>query len=132
MLKTRLVELSKPGKEYQELLKLLIVQGLLKMSERKLLIRIRPEDEKLVEGVLKDAIADYKARSGRDVDATIDKKHYLPSGPSASNTGLTCSGGVLLTADDDKIICDNTLDQRLSLAFDAKIPDIRTTIFKGA
>jgi len=38
---------------------------------------------------------------------------------------------VLLSADDDRIICDNTLDQRLGLAFDAKIPAIRTAVFRG-
>jgi vacuolar-type H+-ATPase subunit E/Vma4 len=36
---------------------------------------------------------------------------------------------VVLSGHDGKILCDNTLDQRLALAFDAKIPDIRRTVF---
>jgi len=128
--KARLVELSQPGKSYEELLKLLIIQGVLKMHEAKVAVRCRPEDEKMVSAILHDAAAAYKARTGNTVELSIDKKNYLPSGPTPGSHGLSCSGGVLLSAHDDKIICDNTLDQRLGLAFDAKIPDIRRTVFR--
>jgi vacuolar-type H+-ATPase subunit E/Vma4 len=45
---------------------------------------------------------------------------------------LFSAGGVLLSAQDEKIVCDNTLDQRLSLAFDSLLPEIRRTIFHDA
>jgi vacuolar-type H+-ATPase subunit E/Vma4 len=38
---------------------------------------------------------------------------------------------VVLSAHDGKIVCDNTLDQRLALAFDANIPKIRSLVFSS-
>eukprot|EP01087_Luapelamoeba_hula_P010896 TRINITY_DN290_c0_g1_i1.p1 TRINITY_DN290_c0_g1~~TRINITY_DN290_c0_g1_i1.p1 ORF type:complete len:255 (+),score=55.97 TRINITY_DN290_c0_g1_i1:83-766(+) len=129
--KERLAELSS-GRQYEELLKLLIIQGLIKLQESKVSLRCRPEDEKLVNHVLPEAIATYKARTNNTVEVSVDRRNYLPSGPSGSHGSheITCAGGILLSAQDDRIICDNTLDQRLTLAFDAKIPDIRRNIFR--
>jgi len=127
--KDRLSLLSQ-GKEYEKLLTLLIIQGLLKLSEHKVVLRVRPEDERLVERVLPAAIAEFKAKSGITAEVSINKRFPLPSGPTPGSHGLTCAGGILLTAHDDKILCDNTLDQRLGLAFDAKLPEIRRALFK--
>jgi len=128
--KERLVTLSKPGPEYQALLKLLIVQGLLKLHEPKVNIRHRQEDTGLVKGVLHDAAEEYHKRTGKTVELQLDTKSYLPPGPVQGSHAVSCSGGVLLTTHEDKIICDNTLDQRLNLAFDAKIPEIRSVLFR--
>ncbi len=42
------------------------------------------------------------------------------------------AGGVKLTADRGRIICDNTLDARLDIAFDELIPRIRKGLFDSA
>jgi len=127
--KERLVLISKPGLEYQQLLKLLIVQGLLKLTEPKVAVRHRKEDTNLVRAVLEDAAAEYTRRTGKQVELVLDTKAFLPPAPVPGSHAPSCSGGVLLSAQDDRIICDNTLDQRLNLAFDAKIPAIRSKLF---
>jgi len=126
--KERLVSISRPGAEYQTLLKLLITQGLMKMLEPKVSVRIREEDRRDVEAVLGAATKEYHTRTGKTVELVIDST-FLPPGPSKGGFGLTCAGGVLLTAQDEKIVCDNTLDQRLGLAFESLLPEIRRTIF---
>jgi len=126
--KERLVALSRPGSEYRALLKLLIVQGLLKLNESHVFLRIRQEDKSEVQAVMPEAAKEYQARSGRPVELAIDA-HYLPPGPVKGGFNVSCAGGVLLCAQEESIVCDNTLDQRLSLAFDSLIPEIRRTIF---
>jgi len=126
--KERLVNISRPGPEYQALLKLLIVQGLLKMIEPKVSVRVREEDRSQVEAVLGAAAREYQERSGKQIELIIDNT-YLPAGPSKGGFGLTCAGGILLSSQDEKIVCDNTLDQRLLLAFESLQPQIRHTIF---
>jgi len=125
--KERLVLLSRPGPEYRGLLKLLIVQGLLKLNEPKVSLRVREEDKGEVQAVMADSAKEFQAKAGKPVELVIDV-HYLPPGPKGG-FGISCAGGVLLCAQDEAIVCDNTLDQRLGLAFDSLIPEIRRTIF---
>ena len=47
-------------------------------------------------------------------------------GPSA------CSGGVVLAGAGGRIVCDNTLDARLELAFEGLLPVINHTLFPKA
>lgn len=129
--KERLVQVSQPGPAYQALLKLLIVQGLVKLSEPKVNIRVREEDKGEVQAVLAAAAKEYQSRTGKTAELIIES-FYLPSGPSKGTIGLTCAGGVLLSAMDEKIVCDNTLDQRLGLAFESLLPEIRRTVFHDA
>jgi len=126
--KDRLVQLSRPGQEYRALLKILIVQGLLKLNEPKVTLKVRQEDKGEVQAVLAESAKEYEAKSGRSVELALDDT-YLPPGPSKGGFGVTCAGGILLSAHEESIVCDNTLDQRLGLAFDSLIPEIRRTIF---
>jgi len=41
------------------------------------------------------------------------------------------AGGVYLSALEDRILCDNTLETRLHLVFDAALPKIRASLFTG-
>jgi len=129
--KDRLTQISKPGPEYRALLKNSIVQGLLKLNEPKVSVRVREEDKGEVQAILKAAEIEYKNRTQKPLELVIDAT-YLPPGPKKNSFGLTCAGGVLLGAQDEKIVCDNTLDQRLGLAFDSLLPEIRRTIFHDA
>lgn len=44
---------------------------------------------------------------------------------------LACSGGVLLSAKEGKIICNNTLDMRLAYAYETSLPLVRRILFSG-
>jgi len=128
---SRLAELGRPGKDYEHLLRQLILQGLLKLEETTVSLRCRREDEAAVKSVLPAAVEDYQRKSGKSCKVTIDTVNYLPPAPTGNEDAHAhiCCGGVVLSGHEGKILCDNTLDQRLALAFDAKIPDIRRLVF---
>jgi len=114
------------GDGYKSLLQKLIVQGCLTMQEPKVIIRCRKSDEKLVKAVLAGATQETEEKSGLKVELTINTSNYLPEGGEGPNA---CSGGVELSAANGTIRCDNTLDTRLSLAFQGLLPEIRITLF---
>jgi len=126
----KLSSISKNTESYKKLLQSLILQGLLKMSEPKLKLVVRKEDLALVDSVKGAAIADYTSKTGKSVEVEIDKTTFLPPGPeSAKVAGEFCSGGVVLATPDGKIICSNTLDARLNMAYEQLLPEIRTTLY---
>jgi len=131
--KKRLNTISRPGAEYQDLLKKLIIQCLLKLREREVAIRCRAEDLSMVEAVMSAARDEYTQKTGLPVVLSIDKQNSLPSAPTKDLAELSekqyCFGGVVLGANQGRILCNNTLDQRLGLTFDATIPQMRAMLF---
>jgi len=53
----------------------------------------------------------------------------LPPPPATSKDGASCVGGVHVIAMDGKIFCNNSLDDRLKIAFEGSLPEIRTMVF---
>lgn len=49
-----------------------------------------------------------------------------------SDEDTKCFGGVILTTSDGLIICKNTLDARIDLAFNITLPNIRSLLFNDA
>jgi len=125
----RLITLTKDKNAYKHLLKDLIVQGLVKLDEADVSILCREEDKSLVEAVLKDAIQQFKKITNKEIKVELDNENFLPPGPDKSGQGEFCSGGIILTGYGAKIICSNTLDARLAMAFEGTLPAIRETLF---
>jgi len=126
----KLEELTKDKNSYKILLQDLIVQGLISMEESDITILCRKQDLELVEDVVPEASAQYQAKTNRTVTVGVEKVVFLPPGRSQTkNEGEICSGGVVLSASNGKIICSNTLDARLSMSFEAQLPLVRTTLF---
>eukprot|EP01097_Dermamoeba_algensis_P000324 TRINITY_DN1115_c0_g1_i1.p1 TRINITY_DN1115_c0_g1~~TRINITY_DN1115_c0_g1_i1.p1 ORF type:complete len:260 (-),score=64.18 TRINITY_DN1115_c0_g1_i1:134-829(-) len=119
--------ISVPGEKYEQLLKNLIVQGLIKLEENEVRVQSREVDAHMVRKVLPEAASIYKQITGRSVNLSLDTKFLAPP----RNAGLvdSCSGGVVLLAHEGKIICDNTLDQRLKLVQEQRLPEVRMTLF---
>lgn len=125
----RLSALSKDAASYKKLLKDLILQGLIKLQEPKVTIVCRKQDLSLVKEVLKGASDEYTQKTKLQVAIDIDNNVFLPPGPEEAKADEACSGGVLLTTNGGKIICSNTLDARLAMAFEQQLPAIRDTLF---
>jgi len=74
----------------------------------------------------------YAKQTGKKIKCSIDVKHPLP--PSRALAGVkainTCAGGVILATKGSRIICNNTLDVRLQLAYEQAVPAIRAKLFK--
>ncbi|KAJ8451170.1 hypothetical protein Cgig2_026979 [Carnegiea gigantea] len=116
--------------QYKTLLKELIVQSLLRLKEPAVLLRCRKDDVSLVEDVLDSAKEEYAEKANVHQPEIIVDSVYLPPGPTHRNAhGPFCSGGVVLASQDGKIVCENTLDARLEVAFRKKLPQIRRQLF---
>jgi len=121
-------KITSDKKKYQELLKKLIIQSCVKIFESDVEIYCRKSDIPLVEAVIDDAAKEYvelfKKEANADVAVeltvnTIDER-CLPE---------SSTGGVVLTALNGKIVCDNTLRTRLGqVNYDLK-PEIRNQLF---
>jgi len=131
---TRLSEVSKKP-EYKSLVRFLIAQGLVTLQEPIVLLQCRKEDLTIVKGELEGGIAQYiktmqdGAKTTPEVRVTIDDVNFLPPGPVAGQTAASCCGGVQLSCRGGQILCRNTLDHRLDLAFEALKPQIRGVLF---
>ncbi|XP_010538819.1 PREDICTED: V-type proton ATPase subunit E1-like [Tarenaya hassleriana] len=126
-----LLNVNSDDDAYTQLLKDLIVQCLLRLKEPSVLLRCREEDLSLVESILDDAKEEYIAKANVHApEIIVDNQVYLPPPPKHQDAlGLYCSGGVVLASRDGKIVCENTLDARLDVAFRKKLPEIRKSLF---
>jgi len=125
----RLVSLTQDKQKYIKMLEKLILQGLLKLKEQEIQIFCRAEDHQLVERAVPEAIRLYRDKSGIQANIEVSNKHRLAAAPQPGSKGAFCSGGVVLSARDGRIMCNNTLDQRLGLAAENLLPEIRTILF---
>jgi len=121
-------------KKYPDLVRYLIVQGLMTITENKIILQCRKEDLNIVKGQLDAAIKLYqdfiKDNTGIVPKCSVDiSNDFLPSGAVKGKKQLSCAGGVVLSARNGTIICRNTLDSRLDLCFDNLIPQIRAILF---
>jgi len=126
---SRLVELSENKASYKALLTQLIVQALLKLREIDVSVICRAEDDEIVNSAIGAAAAEYKKRAGIEVNLVVEKRHRLAPGPKPGQKTAACAGGIVLAAKEGRILCNNTLEQRLSLASEGLLPEIRAILF---
>jgi len=129
----RLAEVSK-NQKYKELLKFLLIQGIMTMQEENIIVQCRKEDEHLVKPLLDESIASYHSiiETATGVKPPVSltlSKDYLAPGPVPGKQAASCCGGVVLSAKGNKIICRNTLDSRLEHVFYDLEPQIRGLLF---
>jgi len=125
----QLRDLSNDKESYKKLLHTLILQGLLRLLEPKVSIVVRKKDKPLVDQVLHAVADEYKKKTEKNVELDVDLVHFLPSPEDAVNQDEACSGGVILSSHEGRIMCSNTLDARLAMAYEHRLPEIRTTLF---
>lgn len=118
--KLRLISIVADPGVYQEMLYKLVLQGLFRLLEPEVIIRCRPQDYILVEGVVRQAIPQYKTVSKKHVNVHLDVEMHLP---------MNSVGGVEVYSCDQKIKVSNTLESRLDLLAHQKMAEIRRTLF---
>jgi len=122
-------------KEYPVFLRYSIVEGLTTIMEKNVTVRCRKEDLDIVKKQIKAAREEYmklvKRETGikDDVSISVDEQNFLPPHPSGENKGVTCRGGVVLTALRGRISLDNTLEARLRQSFRDNQPIMRGMLF---
>lgn len=101
-------------------------------------VRCRKSDLSVVEQVLMQAGEEYKKLLKKEVKffedkdvplkLVVDKDRFLPE--FDENEGAeSCMGGLVLHARRGRIVCSNTLDDRLQLVYGEAIPEIRRLLF---
>lgn len=107
-------------KNYQDICKGLILEGMYALNEPKLAVRARQKDNDVVKKAIEDAKKEYKQNVGKDADAIIDEKNALPEGSA---------GGVMIVGTGGRIDINNTFEERLNLLGVDALPQLRTALF---
>jgi V-type H+-transporting ATPase subunit E len=117
--------------QYREFLKNLIVQGLIKLMEAEVHIRCRQSDLALVQAVHQQAAEEYKTLMKQEVklfkDRDVPIKIVIETNKFLAEYDETegadsCLGGIVLHARKGRIVCSNTIDERLQLVYQEAIP----------
>ncbi|EEC45440.1 predicted protein [Phaeodactylum tricornutum CCAP 1055/1] len=116
------------GQNYPQLLQKLIVQGLIKIEEMEVTVFCRNEDIGTIEKILDVAVQEYVEIMKRESGVTLEPKVVMNEN---RNRDLTTNsyGGIVLTALNGKIVCDNTMASRLNLVYEELLPSIRAILF---
>lgn len=116
------------GANYPQLLQKLIVQCLIKIEENDTVIYCRKEDAATVKKVLPDAVKEYVEIMKRESSVTL-KPNVTMNTDSNKDLVESSHGGILMTALNGKIVCDNTMSSRLQLVYEELLPSIRAILF---
>ena len=100
---------------YNELLIKLIKEGMKKVEDKEVIIRGLERDKSKIS----NAIENVK-KEMNDITIIYDDQHFLDE---------NCIGGVAIASKDERIVCNNTLEQRLNQALTISLPLIRKTVF---
>eukprot|EP01016_Furgasonia_blochmanni_P045148 TRINITY_DN632_c0_g1_i4.p1 TRINITY_DN632_c0_g1~~TRINITY_DN632_c0_g1_i4.p1 ORF type:complete len:295 (-),score=107.72 TRINITY_DN632_c0_g1_i4:114-998(-) len=120
-------QLSDPS-IHKPLMKKLIIQGLIKLMEEEVLLKCRKEDTAIVESVLEEAEREFTDLCRRETGRELNTKLYLLKDQPLDANQVKC-GGIVLYAARGRIVCSNTLDDRLNLGYEDSLPDIRFGLF---
>ena len=131
--------LQRDQSQYKRLLEDLLVQGLIKMLEPKVILKVRKSDLAIVKSVIEPAKKAYKAQMLQHVKSLedrddipcridIDEKNFLPEW-DPGNDKNSCLGGFQIFAYKNRITCMQTLDDRMELVFAQATPQIRHMLF---
>eukprot|EP00741_Cyanophora_paradoxa_P013912 tig00020723_g13429.t1 len=123
-----LADVGKPSDKYKKLVKDLILQGFHMLGDKEVTIRCREVDNSIINECISSAVKEYKDKTGADIKATHDSSSPLPP-PPGSAQGATCAGGVILSSQGGRIVCNNTLEARLDIAYQGKLPEIRKRLY---
>mmetsp|Transcript_6128 Transcript_6128/g.15158 ORF Transcript_6128/g.15158 Transcript_6128/m.15158 type:complete len:223 (+) Transcript_6128:180-848(+) len=116
------------GANYPQLLQKLIVQCLIKIEENDTVIYCRKEDAATVKKVLPEAVKEYVEIMKRESSVTL-KPNVTMNTQADKDLVESTHGGILMTALNGKIVCDNTMSSRLTLVYEELLPSIRAILF---
>lgn len=107
-------------KEYDSILKDLILEGMYMMGEKKLGVRCKKADKDKVQTAMKKASEEFKRELKYECHTVIDEKNWLPE---------ESAGGVFIISGSGRIELNNTFDERLKLCETDALPTVRATLF---
>ncbi|KAF6102235.1 ATPase H+ transporting V1 subunit E2 [Phyllostomus discolor] len=119
-MKVKLIRLVENPEVYQGLLYKLMLQSLLRLLEPVMIVRCRPQDHLLVEAIVQKVTPEYMKVSQKQVKIQVDREVHLP---------MNTVGGVEVYSGNYRIMISNTLESRMDLIAEQKMPEIRKALF---
>lgn len=114
------------GSGYAALLEGLILEALIQIDEPKVAVKGVAGQASAAEKACKSAAIKYKDWSGKNKDAKYASAVEISWDSSPITGGI---GGVELSSAGGKISITNTLQSRLMLAYETRLPKLRATLF---
>ncbi|KAL9657374.1 hypothetical protein ABK040_014363 [Willaertia magna] len=105
---------------YSKLLHDLMLQGVLRLLDEEVTVLCREQDYDLVQSQVSKVEADYAKQSGMKVKITVPKNNFLPK---------DSVGGVIISTLNNLIKIDNTLEKRVALCREQKLPVLREMLY---
>jgi V-type H+-transporting ATPase subunit E len=110
---------------YETFVKQLIIEGLIKIEEPVVEVQCRKCDEAIVKKVLASAVSEYH-------ELMTAAGHTPKCSASVCATFLpddATVGGVVLVAQGFRVMVDNTVEERLQIAYYDQLPKVRSSLF---
>lgn len=135
--KERLAQLSMNEKDkYTEVLRDLILQGLIKIEEPDIVVRCRKVDLELVRSIIPEVREKYIKMMKEECDETVsvtvtlneDESKMLAPPPDGTPM-ISCAGGIIMEGHSGRLVLDNTFDKRLEVCFHDLKPVTRKCLF---
>ena len=102
---------------------------MIKLLEKKLLVKVRKEDLKLVNDLKEECEKEFSEIMMQETNAEYKCQiEVLSSDFLTVEEGGEC-GGLTLMSENRRIVCANTLKMRLDLVFEELLPVIRKELF---
>lgn len=119
------------NKRYQTVCKDLIIQGCIKFLEPVVLVKCREQDVDFIREIIPDAQSQYNELMANEVGSdkyeteiqVVEGEFIEPESEAGK------CGGVIVMSKDRKIVCSNSLDNRLHLCYEESLPSLRTNLF---
>jgi V-type H+-transporting ATPase subunit E len=127
----KLASVSSDKKKYETQLTDLLVQSLAKLKQPAAIVKSREVDADIVKGIIEPARKKYAERFKTEApQVKFDSDNFLPPAPGKQSEELeSCSGGLSVSSANGTIVCPNTFDARLQIAYQANLPEIRAALF---
>jgi len=121
-----LKNVTKDAGRYKAFLKSAMVQAFIKIwDEAEVEVSCRKEDAKVVESLMSDALKSVVSRAQKECKEELSMKATF------NKTPIKCMGGVKVTARGGRVVCDNTLDARLTIVLKNELPYVKENLFNS-
>lgn len=98
---------------------------MIKLLEKELLVKCRKEDLNMLKKIKKEAEQDFKQIMQRETNETYECQLTVLEDEFLTLSEGGDTGGIVLSSKDRKIVCPNTIKDRINLCFEDLLPTIR-------
>lgn len=101
------------------------------MLERKVLVKCRECDLKMIKGMIEEIQDEYAQimKNATDADTYSTEIEVLETEFIKPESKEGRCGGLIITSTDKLIVCSNTLNERLNLCYEESLPVLRAMLF---